>query len=163
MKGTLGWSPCCGATRLAASWEHWDAGSSPAWHIGLRIRHCRSFVLGRDCDSDLIPGLGTSYAVGQPKVGGKERCLGVLSALEGVQIQCSMDSKLEHFFCQQWFKGSQTFPVKNAYWHMGKESYPRNQGSKWSMESQLQVWKLLSFSKASCFSLKIHTILHSPL
>ena len=45
---------------------------SPAQHSGLRIQHCCSCGLGRDCGLDLVPGLGTPYAVGQPKM--KEIC-----------------------------------------------------------------------------------------
>ena len=42
----------------------WCAGMQvqcPAWHSGLKIRHCHS------CSSELIPGPGTPYAVGSPK------------------------------------------------------------------------------------------------
>ena len=35
---------------------------------GLRICHCRSCGLGGDCGSDLIPGPGTPYAAGRPKM-----------------------------------------------------------------------------------------------
>ena len=34
---------------------------------GLRIRRCYSCGLGLDCGSDLIPGLGTPYALGRLK------------------------------------------------------------------------------------------------
>ena len=40
---------------------------SPAWHSGLRIWSCHSCRVGGNCDSDLIPGLGTPCAVGKPK------------------------------------------------------------------------------------------------
>ena len=40
---------------------------SLARHSGLWIWHCRSCSLGRNYGSDLIPGLGTSCAAGQPK------------------------------------------------------------------------------------------------
>lgn len=33
----------------------------------LRIQCCRSCSLGCDCNLDLIPGLETPYALGQPK------------------------------------------------------------------------------------------------
>ena len=46
---------------------------SPAWHRGLRIHCFRSFVLGQDYGSDLILGLGTPYALGQPKKKKEER------------------------------------------------------------------------------------------
>ena len=58
-----------------AQQDHWPLESaetpvwSPAWHSGLRSWHCYSFGLGRDCGSDLVPGLETPYAVGQPKLG----------------------------------------------------------------------------------------------
>ena len=34
---------------------------------GSRIQHCHSCGLGQNCSLDLIPGLGTPYAAGQPK------------------------------------------------------------------------------------------------
>ena len=43
------------------------------WHLcsarmpWLRVWHCRSCGVGRNCSSDLISGLGTPYAMGQPK------------------------------------------------------------------------------------------------
>ena len=40
---------------------------SPAWHSALRIQCCCSCGLGGNCGSDLIPGLVTPYAAGQPK------------------------------------------------------------------------------------------------
>ena len=53
---------------LAASWEPWDTGLIPdqaEWVndlalLQLQLRFC-------DCASDLIPGQGNPYAVGQPK------------------------------------------------------------------------------------------------
>ena len=54
-------------------WDQWHSGSaglqvgSPAQHSGLRIRHCHSCGLSLDCSSDLIPGQGTPYSMGQPK------------------------------------------------------------------------------------------------
>ena len=53
-------------------WWHLESAGkqvqSPAWHSGLRIQHCRSCGLGHDCSLDLIPGLGTPYASGRPKM-----------------------------------------------------------------------------------------------
>ena len=46
---------------------------SPAWNSGLRIRHCHSCSLGQNCSSDLIPGPGIPFAVGQPKMRGEKR------------------------------------------------------------------------------------------
>ena len=40
---------------------------SLAQHSGLRTQHCCSCSLGHTCRSCLIPGLGTSYALGQRK------------------------------------------------------------------------------------------------
>ena len=40
---------------------------SSAQHSELRIWHCRSCGLGHKYSSDLILGLGTTYAEGQPK------------------------------------------------------------------------------------------------
>ena len=45
---------------------------SPAWPSGLGIRHCHSYGLGQDCGLDLIPGPGTPYGLGQPKMGLKK-------------------------------------------------------------------------------------------
>ena len=61
------WSFCCGTVGLVVSWEHWVQVQSPVWHNGLRIQHCRRCGLGCNCGSDLIPGLGTSYAKGSQK------------------------------------------------------------------------------------------------
>ena len=46
---------------------------SPAWHRWLRIWHFYSYGLGRDCSSDLIPGLGVPYAAGWPKMEKKKK------------------------------------------------------------------------------------------
>ena len=40
---------------------------SLAWHSGLRIQQCHSCSTGQNCSWDLIPGLGTPCATGQPK------------------------------------------------------------------------------------------------
>ena len=45
---------------------------SPAQHSELRIWHCHSCSIGHNCGSDLIPGLGNPYAVGQSKKKKKE-------------------------------------------------------------------------------------------
>ena len=46
----------------------WDAGWFPQpGHGGLRIQHCCSCDIGHNCGSDLIPGLGTPYAMEWPK------------------------------------------------------------------------------------------------
>jgi len=47
---------------------------SPARHSGFRIQHCHSCSLGYNCGSDLIPGQGTPYALGQPKKRGGKYC-----------------------------------------------------------------------------------------
>ena len=39
----------------------------PAWHRGLRSRCCHSCGLGHNCASNLLPGLGKPYALGQRK------------------------------------------------------------------------------------------------
>ena len=49
----------------------WSAGTqvqSQAWHSGLTIQGFRSCSFGHDCDSNLISGLGTSHAMGWPKM-----------------------------------------------------------------------------------------------
>lgn len=60
---------CCGTVGSVA------LGSTgvQVWslHNGLRILRCRSCGLGRDCGSDLIPGLGTPCATGRSKKGKK--------------------------------------------------------------------------------------------
>ena len=51
-------------------WHLRSAGTmvqSPAQHRRLRILHCHSCGLGCNCGSDLIPGMETPYAAGQPK------------------------------------------------------------------------------------------------
>ena len=60
-----------GTTGSVASWEHWDMGSSPspAWWIW----HGLSYGLGREFGSNLIPGPGTPYAPGQPKMKKKKK------------------------------------------------------------------------------------------
>ena len=40
---------------------------SLAWHSGLRIQDCHSCGIGGNWISDLISGLGTPYAMRQPK------------------------------------------------------------------------------------------------
>ena len=51
----------CGTRGLLVCLEHRDAGLIPS------LAHCCSFSLGQDCGWDLIPGLGTPYAMGLPK------------------------------------------------------------------------------------------------
>ena len=54
--------------------DRWHLGStvtlvqSPTWHSGSRICQCHSCSFGHDCDSNLISGLGTSHAMGWPKM-----------------------------------------------------------------------------------------------
>ena len=51
-------------------WHLWSTETqiqSLAQHSGLRILHCLSCDIGGNCISDLIPGPGTPYAMGQPK------------------------------------------------------------------------------------------------
>ena len=60
-----------------AQWDQWHLWSfgmqvqSPAQYNGLRIWGCRSYNLGHNCSSDLIPGLGILFALRQPKKGRK--------------------------------------------------------------------------------------------
>ena len=51
----------CGTTGIGSALGVLDVGLIPVPHSGLRIQCCCSCVL------DLIPGLGTPYAAGQPK------------------------------------------------------------------------------------------------
>ena len=55
------------ARGLVASWRTRMQVRFWAWHSGLRIQHCHSCGLGRNCGSDLMPGPGAPYAVGWPK------------------------------------------------------------------------------------------------
>ena len=57
-----------GTTGPAASWV-----PSPAQHSALKIQRCRSCGSGHDCSSDLIPGSGAPWAIGQPKMKRKKR------------------------------------------------------------------------------------------
>ena len=60
----------------AMDWHLGSTGTqvqSPARHSGLRIWHCGSSGLGHDCGSDLIPGPGTPYALGRPKMKNKQK------------------------------------------------------------------------------------------
>ena len=57
-------------------WQHLRSAGmqvqSVAWHSGSRIWHCWSYCLDQDYSLDMIPGPGTPYATGQPKMKGKE-------------------------------------------------------------------------------------------
>ena len=60
---------CSGTMGLAASWELWDIGLIPGlaqWikDSALLLR----YGLGHACGLDLIPGPGTPYAMGRPKM-----------------------------------------------------------------------------------------------
>ena len=66
----------------------WSTGTpvrSPVLHSGLGIQHCHSYGLGQDCSSDLIPGLGTPYATGQPKM--KKKKIFFWSTVESVDVE----------------------------------------------------------------------------
>ena len=65
----------CGTTGLAVSLEHWVTGLILAQHSGLRIQCCHTCEVGCNCSSDLIPDLGSPYAMGWPKkdMTGKEQ------------------------------------------------------------------------------------------
>ena len=57
-------------------WCLWNAGTqvrSLAWHSGLRIWHHHSCSIGHHRGSDLVPGLGTPYAMGLPEKKRKEK------------------------------------------------------------------------------------------
>ena len=64
------WSP---GIPSMVQWDrlHLSYTRSQVWsliqHSGLRIQHCHSCSTGLNSSSDHIPGLGTLYAVGQPK------------------------------------------------------------------------------------------------
>ena len=59
-------------------WDQWRPGSPgtqvqpPALNSGLGLWCCHSRSLGQNCGSDLIPGPGTAYAKGRPKIKEKE-------------------------------------------------------------------------------------------
>ena len=51
-----------GTTGLAASMEHWDAGSMPDLAQCVKDLAFLELGIGLNCGSDLICGLGTPYA-----------------------------------------------------------------------------------------------------
>ena len=59
-------------------WDRRHLGSigtqvqSLAHNSGLRMQHCHSCSLGGNCGSDLIPGLGTPYAMGWERKNGRK-------------------------------------------------------------------------------------------
>ena len=60
------WSSRCGAMGLTVSAAAGRWVQFLAWRSGLRIQHCIA-VVGCNSGLDSIPGLGTPYAMGQPK------------------------------------------------------------------------------------------------
>ena len=62
-----------------AQWDGRHLGSAGmqvqflAWNGWVRIHCCHSCSLGPNCGSDLIPGLGTPYAAGRPKMKKKKK------------------------------------------------------------------------------------------
>lgn len=58
-----------------------------------------------------------------------ERCPGVLSALEGVQIQSSTESKLKRF-CQHLVQSISNFSSEGPVLAHGKEVLPQGSGVK---------------------------------
>ena len=63
----------CGTTGLAASWECWDGASIPGQAQWVKDLALPQMHLGRDCTSDVIPGLGAPCAVGQPDIWEKKK------------------------------------------------------------------------------------------
>lgn len=57
----------CGAMGWVASLEHWDVGSIPGLHSGLKILPLPQLKLDHNCVSYLISGLGTTHATGKQK------------------------------------------------------------------------------------------------
>ena len=53
--------------RSIASWECWDTGSVPSPAQWVKDHHWGSCGLDCSYGSNLIPGLGTPYALGWPK------------------------------------------------------------------------------------------------
>ena len=65
-------SVCKGGPAVAQwDWQHpWRTKmqvQSQAWHSVLRVWHCLSCGISRNCGSDLTPGPRTPHAVGRPK------------------------------------------------------------------------------------------------
>ena len=52
---------------VAAALQHWDTGSIPSLARWVKDPALLQRHIGCNCGSDLIPGLGTPCAVGQPK------------------------------------------------------------------------------------------------
>jgi len=65
------WSSRCGTTRLVVSATVGCRYNPQLGTVG--IWHCHSCLVGCNCGSDQIPGLGTPYAMGQPKKKRKEK------------------------------------------------------------------------------------------
>ena len=63
----------CGTTGLAASWECWDGALIPGQAQWVKDLALPQMHLGRDCTSDVIPGLGAPCAVGQPDIWEKKK------------------------------------------------------------------------------------------
>ena len=72
----------------------------PAQHSGLRIWHCHNYSLGRDWGLDMIPGLGTPYAMRQQKKGKIRRKKKVQLVYNAVLISAvqQSDSVIHTFF-----------------------------------------------------------------
>ena len=67
LKKNIHRSSCCGTVGSVASPECCGTGCIPGGHSRLRIRCCHSCSVGCNCSLDLIPGLGTPYAMGSQK------------------------------------------------------------------------------------------------
>ena len=65
----------CGVPAVV-QWDLWHL--SLKWPSGLRILHCHSCTVGRNCGWDPIPGPGALYAIGWPKKKKKKKSPGFL-------------------------------------------------------------------------------------
>jgi len=90
-KRTKDRSSCRGTTASVASWECWVEGSIPSPAHWVKDLLLPQLQLRHDFSSDLIPGLGTPYAAGWPKMKKKKKRTkdnnySVMFRVMGVQI-----------------------------------------------------------------------------
>ena len=94
-------------------WQHlWSAGmqvQSLAWHSELRIQCC--WIVGHNCGSDLIPGPGTPFTMGQPKKEKKKE--NIKSKKSPIHRDLAKDKQF--VMKSYWYKGSIQDPQKLSH------------------------------------------------